>query len=276
MRAAPSELGYPGDMADPAEPSRVASGPRPGEPSFAERVRTLLHLGRTAALSTVSSRHGAAPFGSLVDYGVASDGSPTLFTSRLAMHTRNLLADPRASLLVAEPAEPGEELARGRATLVGRALPVGAGDLEQVRADYLARHEVARAWISFGDFSFLRLEVDEAYFVAGFGAMGWVPGEDLRAAAPDPLADDAAGIVSHMNEDHADALVELCRAYAGTEASAATMTGVDRLGLRVRVATADGHREVRISFPRAVATPEETRKAIVGMLRDARRADGPG
>lgn len=263
-------------MVEPVEPPRAPSGPRPAEPSFAERVRTLLHLGRTAALSTVSARHGGAPFGSLVDYGVASEGSPTLFLSRLAMHTRNLQADPRASLLLAEPAERGEELARARVTLVGRVLPVGAADLEQVRADYLARHEEARAWASFGDFSFLRLEVDEAYFVAGFGAMGWVSGGELRAAPPDPLADDAAGIVSHMNEDHADALVELCRAYAATEASAATMTGVDRLGLRVRAATADGGRELRIAFPRAVATPEETRRAIVGMLRDARRVDGAG
>lgn len=263
-------------MADAGSATSGGPGGPPPEPSHAERVRTILQAGRNGALATVSARHGGAPFASLMPYGVLDDGSPTILVSRLAAHARNLDADPRASLLVVEAAEPGDEVARGRATLVGRVEPVEPGRLDAVRAGYLERHPAARAWASFGDFSFRRLRVDEAHLVAGFGAVGWVSGADLRTAAPDPLADAAAGILDHMNADHADALALLARTLGGVEAARATMTGVDRLGMRVRVAPADGtpQREIRIAFPAPVATPDETRRALVAMVRAARGAAG--
>ena len=130
-------------------------------------------------------------------------------------------------------------LAAARATLLGSLSRVDGPDLAPVRTDYLARHETARAWVDFDDFAFYRLDVNDCYFVGGFGAMGWVPAADYRAAAPDPLADAARGILAHMNEDHADALVLYCRAFAGVEARAATMTAVDRLGFHV-LAEVDG------------------------------------
>jgi putative heme iron utilization protein len=250
------------------DPGARGSGSAPaGEPSFADRVRTLLHTGRAGMLATWSRRHPGHPFGSLAPYGVLADGSPTLLLSRLAVHAQNLAADPRASLLVAP--DPGD-LAAPRVTLVGGVARVSDETLEDARADYLARHESARAWVGFGDFAFHRLDVAAAYYVAGFGAMGWVEGEELRAAAPDPLADSAPAILAHMNADHRDALVLYCRCFAGVTAGEAEMTAVDRLGFAVRVRTADGERSLRIAFSQPVATPDDTRKALVAMVREAR------
>ena len=203
------------------------------EPSFAERVRTLLHLGRTGALSTWSAKLEGYPFGSIMPYGVAPDGSPTFFVSSLALHTKNLRRDPRASLLVGTAAAE-DPLAVGRVTLVGEVVPVEEATLDAVREDYLSRHPSSRKWIGFGDFTFHRLAVRDAWYVAGFGAMGWIDTADLGAASPDPLADAADGIVAHMNEDHADALVLYAKAFAGIDASAARMIEVDRLGFRLR------------------------------------------
>ena len=73
------------------------------EPSFAERARTLLHLGRVGSLSTLSRKRPGFPFGSLMPYALDSEGRPLFLISTMAMHTQNLQQDPRASLLVTQP-----------------------------------------------------------------------------------------------------------------------------------------------------------------------------
>lgn len=250
--------------------SQAAAAPPAPEPPFAERARTLVHVARVGTLCTRLAARDGVPFGSLGPYGVDADGQPTLLISRLAVHTQNLLADPHASLLVTPPNWQEDPLAGARVTLVGRVAPVADGERDAVRADYLARHEAARYWVDFGDFGFYRLAVDALYYVAGFGAMGWVEAADYRAAAPDPLADHAAGMIAHMNADHADALVLYCRAFAGVAAEAATLTDVDRLGMRIRARHGERLQGVRINFPTAVHTPREARTVLVAMVQQAR------
>ena len=190
------------------------------------------------------------------------------------MHTQHLAADPRASLLVSEVAAPDGVLAAARVTLLGSVSPVERPSVEAVRADYLARHETARGWVDFDDFAFYRLDVVDSYFVGGFGAMGWVTAADYRSVAPDPLADAAHGILSHMNADHADALVLYCLAFAGVEARAATMTAVDRLGFHVTAQGDAGTRGLRIPFSREVHSTGDARAVLVEMVRDARARIG--
>ena len=67
-----------------------------GEPSDAERGRTLLAAAHTGALATVAL-DGGFPFGSLVAYTIDDVGRPLLCLSDLAEHSRNLAADARAS-----------------------------------------------------------------------------------------------------------------------------------------------------------------------------------
>ncbi len=246
------------------------STPPVPEPPFAERARTLMHLGRTGTLATQLKKHAGFPFGSVAPYGLDGIGRPTFLISTMAVHTQNVLADQHASLLVTQPGWNEDPLAGARLTLVGRVAAVGADDLSAVRDDYLARHENARYWVDFSDFAFYRMDVEDLYYVAGFGAMGWVDAADYRGAQPDPLAEDAAGIIDHMNADHADALVAYCRAFAGIAADAATMTGIDRMGIRVRAQVGDRLQGVRINFPRDVRTPMEARKVLVEMVREAR------
>jgi putative heme iron utilization protein len=227
-------------------------------------------VGRVGSLGTICLRQPGHPFASVAPYGLDETGRPTLLLSSMAMHTQHLVADPRASLLVTDPVASDDVLAAARATLLGSIARVGGAELEPVRADYLARHETARAWVDFDDFAFYRLDVADCYFVGGFGAMGWVSGADYGAAAPDPLADTAQGILSHMNADHAEALVLYCRVFAGVDASAATMTSVDRLGFHVIARTDAGMRGLRIPFSREVRSTGDARAVLVEMVRDAR------
>jgi heme iron utilization protein len=258
-------------MSRHAGPGPEAGPPPPPEPSYAERARTLIHLARAGALSTVSRRHPGHPFGSVMPYAQDDRGAPLLLISTMAMHTQNLEADPRASLLVTQPGWTEDPLAGGRVTLMGRAARVPAAGRPAVRETYLARHPKAAFWVDFEDFSFWRLEVADIYFVGGFAAMDWITSEGYAAARPDPLADAAEDILAHVNRDHADALLTLARVHADPEAEEAIMLTVDRLGFRVRVKSGERLHAERVPFPREVTTAEECRAALIEMIGRARR-----
>ena len=254
---------------------RKHAGPGPGdqpsvpEPSFAERVRTLVYLGRVGSLSTLSRKQPGFPFGSVMPYGLDGQGRPVFLISTMAMHTQNLKADPRASLLVTQESADGDPLGASRVTLVGNVVPVLDADKAAAREAYLARHANSKYWVDFEDFAFYRLEIVDIYFVSGFGVMGWVAATEYGSSQPDPLVDAMGGIIEHMNADHRDAIVLLARKFANIEAQEATMTAVDRLGFHVRLKTAEGMRGARIAFLREVRTAGETRKVLVEMVRQA-------
>src|ERR1700690_1811860 len=98
-------------------PSRKHAGPGPAsetptvpEPSYAERARTLMYLGRIGGLSTLSRKQPGFPFGSVMPYGLDDRGRPIFLISTMAMHTQNLQANPRPSLLVSQEGTDGEPL----------------------------------------------------------------------------------------------------------------------------------------------------------------------
>jgi putative heme iron utilization protein len=252
-----------------AGPGPATDLPPVPEPTFAERARTLMYLGRMASLSTLSRKQPGFPFGSVMPYGLDDRGRPIFLISTMAMHTQNLQADPHASLLVTQQDTEGEPLGASRVTLLGNVLPVPEPELAEARKLYLERHANSRYWVDFEDFSFYRMDVVDVYYVGGFGVMGWVSPSDYDHSQPDPLADSMAEIIQHMNADHKDALVMLARTFAHIDSMEATMTAVDRLGFHVRLKTAEGMRGARIPFLRELYNPAETRKVLVEMVKRA-------
>ena len=253
-----------------AGPGAASDQPPVPEPTFAERARTLVYLGRVGSLSTMSRKQPGFPFGSVMPYGLDAHGRPVFLISTMAMHTQNLQADPRASLLVTQEASDGEPLGASRVTLVGNVQVAPNTELAEVRRLYLERHANSKYWVDFEDFSFYRMEIVDVYYVGGFGVMGWVSASDFDRSQPDPLADSMSEIIQHMNADHKDALVLLAREFAHIDAIEAAMTAVDRLGFHVRLRIQDGMRGARIAFSREVSDPAETRKVLVEMVRQAR------
>ncbi len=244
------------------------SGPRAPEPSHAERVRTLLAAERLGTLATQSHKHPGFPFASVMPYALDDSGAPFFLISSMAVHTQNVIADPHASLLVMQSGGDADPLGAPRATLLGPVTRVDANDA--LRAAYLERHPTSRYWIDFDDFSFFRLDVQDVYFVGGFGVMGWVAATDYVAAERDPLMDHAASILEHMNADHADALRSIAKHYAELDAEEATMVSVDRLGFTIRAKTKEGMKGARIAFPEEVRTREDARRVLVAMTRASR------
>ena len=197
-----------------AGPGPVTDLPPVPEPTFAERARTLVYLGRMGSLSTLSRKQPGFPFGSVMPYGLDDHGRPIFLISTMAMHTQNLQADSHASLLVTQQDTDGEPLGASRVTLLGNVLPVPKPEWAEARKLYLESHANSKYWVDFEDFSFYRMEVVDVYYVGGFGVMGWVSAPEYESAKPDPLARAASEITRHMNKDHRDTLILLARVFS--------------------------------------------------------------
>src|ERR1700759_3894855 len=187
-----------------------------GEPSDAERARTLLAGLTHGHVSTVGAREPVGyPFGSLVGYALDDRGRPLLLLSELAEHSTNLAADPRASLLVAAAPEEGvDPLSTARVTLVGDLREVDTAERAAAHERYRQVHDGA-FYSSFADVRIYRLEVANVRYVGGVRRVSLVSARGYREAEPDPLTGHVVRIVGHMNDDHAEALVAFCRVLAG-------------------------------------------------------------
>lgn len=239
-------------------------------PSPAGTVRQLLRAADRASLATLqregSSGPAGWPYASLVLMAVDHDAAPILLISTLADHTRNLLQDPRASLLIDATAGLDEPLTGARATVLGR---LERSDAPRHRARYLARHPSAATYAGFGDFAVWRMQVDSAHLVAGFGRIHWVAGADVLGQSGLPLEDRETDIVEHMNEDHADAIALYAKVLLGLDGDGWVMTGVDAEGTDLRL----GGRVARLAFDNPVEDAEGARVELVRLVKRARAAE---
>lgn len=226
-------------------------------------AKKLLREGRTGALATLMPGSGD-PYCSLVNLATAADGSPLLLISKLAVHTRNIFADPRCSLMIDER-KAGDPLEGGRVMLMGTAI--GTDD-KGVRRRYLERQPDAEMFASFADFAFYQVLLKGAHLVAGFGRIVDLEPEDVLTQVDD-AEDLVAGepdILAHMNEDHA----ETCRLYAtkilGAPDGAWRCVGCDPEGLELQL----DRTALRLPFPQRVRTPGMLRVMLKQLAEQAR------
>ena len=215
----------------------------------------------SGVLSTLSQRLNGYPFGSVAPFILDHAGRPVILISDIAEHTKNIVADPRVSLIV-QPYSPDMQV-NGRVTIIARAERLD--DKDGLGPRYLRFHPQAESYFAMHDFKFYRLEPVRIRYIGGFGRIHWVEPEAYRC--PDsPLAEQEGDIVAHMNADHGDNLRAYCRHVHGVEPREATMLGIDPDGFDVR---ADGG-ELRFAFARPVDDAQAARQALVELARAAR------
>jgi putative heme iron utilization protein len=234
----------------------------------ARLARSLLRRRRQGALATLMADDGA-PYCSLANVGSNADGSPILLISRLALHTKNILADSRVSLMLDERTS-GDPLEGARIMVAGRAEEAGANDLDLLRRRYLNAHPSAEVFANFKDFSFFRINPSGAHLVAGFGRIVDLRPEQFLTDISDaaPLLKAEQGAIEHMNADHRDAMQLYAIKLCGAEAANWRCTGCDPDGMDME---ADG-RTLRLDFPRRIVTPAALRQMLKQLADQARDA----
>jgi putative heme iron utilization protein len=229
-----------------------------------QAAKKLLREGRSGALATLMPGSGD-PYCSLVNVATAIDGAPLLLLSTLAVHTKNLLADPRVSLMLDERKD-GDPLEGARVMLMGT-MAAPTGD-PAARVAYLRRHPEAEMFVGFADFAFYRMDISRAHLVAGFGRIVDLKAADVLTDTSDAaaLAEAEADAIAHMNADHAEA----CRLYAtkllGAPDGAWTCVGIDPEGLELQ----QGRLTLRLPFAQRVAGPRPLRQMLKQLAEQAR------
>jgi heme iron utilization protein len=233
----------------------------------ARLARSLLRRSRQGALATLMPGSGD-PYCSLVNVASHPDGSPILLISRLALHTRNLLGDARASLMLDERAE-GDPLEGSRIMLSGRAEQASGDDVAILRRRYLNAHPSSEAFVNFKDFSFFKIRPTGAHLVAGFGRIVDLKPEQFLTGIADAAAllEAEQGAVDHMNADHRDAMNLYATKLLGAKTDDWRCTGCDPCGMDLQAGTTT----LRLDFPQRIVTPAALRQ-ILRQLADQARA----
>src|SRR5882672_9199003 len=190
-------------------------------------ARSLLRRSRQGALATLMAGSGD-PYCSLVNVASHFDASPILLISRLALHTKNILADNRVSLMLDERAA-GDPLEGARIMLAGLAEEAAGEPADILRRRYLSAHPSAEVFVDFKDFSFFRIIPIGAHLVAGFGRIVDLGPEQFLTGLSnaEALLEAEAGAVEHMNADHREAMDLCATKLLGAEAGDWRCTGID-------------------------------------------------
>lgn len=251
-----------------AMPGNIPENARqPADFKPVEWARDLLRTIRVAALGTVD-RNTGHPVTTLVTVATDIDGSPLISISKLASHTANLAADPRASVLLARTGK-GDPLAHPRLTVLGRFEQVADADRRaRLRGRFLARHPKSQLYIDFPDFSIWRLAVEAGHLNGGFARAADLKPADilLDIADAEGLIAAEPGAIAHMNEDHAEAVSLYATVLAGEQPGPWRLSGADPEGFDLVA----GDRTARVLFPERVSTAEGLHKTLVAMAREAR------
>lgn len=190
----------------------------------------LLHAAAVGTLATHARQPEGFPYPTVLPFAPDALHRPTILVSRLAEHTHNLHADPRAGFLAVDAAD-GDVLSSQRVTLLGTFEPIES--TPEVVQRYLRYHPDAERYLVLGDFTFWSMRLERLRYIGGFGAMGWLGGDEL-----DPLPP--------LAHDEENALIEEFGSQGGAQAGdpgGFQLIGVDRYGIDLKQGRA------RIRFP---------------------------
>jgi putative heme iron utilization protein len=240
------------------------SAPAPGSASAAAAARRLVRTALKGSLGTLD-RGSGHPYASLVLFATEPDGTPIFLISRLALHTRNLEKDARASLLIDGTAVLDDPMTGGRLTLMGQVRRTSS---TTALRRFLARQAGAQRYASLPDFAMFALEIVSGHYIGGFGKIfDLTPAQVLTdvADAQDLIAAET-DIISHMNRDHADAVALYATQLAQGPPGAWRMSGIDPTGADLLHCS----NAARLEFPRRVCTSAEARTTLIALVQEAR------
>lgn len=232
--------------------------------NLADEARKFLRSTHNGMLSTFSIKFPEYPFGSVAPFILDHQAQPILLISTIAEHTKNIIHNPKVSLLVLAGAE--DLQANARLTILGEAIKIDKNDT-LLQARYLRYYPESAGYFEMHDFSFYRLQIEKMRYIAGFGKMGWLDAASLDSQET-PLATQEAGIIEHMNTDHAHSLINYCQHFHNLSVIDAQMLGIDTDGFDVRAIDVKQQQQwLRFDFEQPVTDATSARAALVQMSK---------
>lgn len=224
-------------------------------------ARRLLRRFRTGVAGTRGVRYETYPYTAALPFCTDQQGRIVVLVSHLSEHTRGFARDAHVSFTVS-PSNP-DFRPEARQTVLGH---ISEHDDTAAAARYLRFFPDNARFLEIGGFRFYAIEPHHVRLIAGFGSAHWISGSSVLAE-PYPLADAEQDILSHMNNDHRDSLIQYCRHGHDVAVSDAEMLGIDCDGFDLRA----NDRILRFDFDTEVRTAEQARMALVALSKSARK-----
>jgi len=190
--------------------------------------------------------------------------------SDLSSHTRNLVSDPRSSILFEAASRLNNPQAGSRATLLGRIHRV---EDDRLYRRFLAHHPGATLYAGFGDFHMYRMSVERAHVIGGFARAEWMDADDVipKDVATTELTDGEAAFLERFNRDYQQAIHLLAAQVLRRPGSNWTIVGIDIDGCDFcRKQTL-----ARLDFDNTVGNPTEFERTIQQLIKAVETNDRP-
>jgi heme iron utilization protein len=235
--------------------------------ALTREARQFLFATRHAVLSTYSMKYPGYPFAAIAPFICNQQAEPVILVNASAEHAKNVHENAKVSLLVFSETENKH----AQLTLIGEALPCEKNDAD-FRARYLRYFPDAVTYYDLDEFHLYRIRVEHVRYIAGLGRVDWFEGDSLNEDLSDSmLAAQEAGIVSHMNDDHIDSMLEYCQHIHGITADQAEMIGLDAEGFDVKYTQGEEiYGQLRFQFEKPVLNAMDARKALVALAQACR------
>jgi putative heme iron utilization protein len=239
--------------------------------TLAKEALQFLRTTQSGVLSTFSTKFPGYPFGSVAPFVLDHSSQPVILISTIAEHTKNIIENPKVSLLVF--AGDDDLQANARLTLIGEAKQINKENTD-LRARYLRYLPQAAGYFDMHDFSFYRIEIAQIRYIAGFGKMGWISGATIlpiELVENSQLAAQESSIIEHMNTDHVHSLIAYTKHFHNINATHAEMLGIDTDGFDAKITIEkDKSQILRFNFDDPIQDAQSARIALVNMSKMAK------
>ena len=219
-----------------------------------------------AVVSTISKNMAGYPFGSVTPYMLDSDGKVYMYISDIAQHARNLHEDNKLSLTIYNQAESGDQNENARITLVGDASIVEGDKHEEILNRYVKLYPEAESYASAHDFNIWQVDVKRVRYIAGFGKIFWLEQAEWITGDAPWTAAEAQGMISHMNEDHQDAMQLILKQHTNVDDDNVIMSDILSTGCYLY----SNERNYFIPFAAICTKKSDARKQLVELTQAAR------
>jgi putative heme iron utilization protein len=230
----------------------------------AREARQMLRSHRYGALCTLSKKFDGYPFGSITPYLVDHNGGLIILISTLAEHTKNILNNPRVSLITHNQNAPHIQT-QGRVTVVGDAQLIS--DRAQTGARYLRYFPEAESYFGMHDFSFYRIMPIAIRYIGGFGKIHWAELTDYSPKNFEVYAQQETQILATLNAQQKNTLQQILKQQYGISEPKALAIGLDGDGLDLR----SGEQVWRLEFAEELADPGQALQALKQLTRTQAR-----
>jgi heme iron utilization protein len=237
--------------------------------SLAIEAKQFLRSTRSGVLSSFSTKFAGYPFGSVMPFVLGHDCQPIVLISTIAEHTKNIIANPKVSLLVFAGAE--DLHANGRLTLIGEAEQLAKNDAD-LMARYCRYFPESTGYLAMHDFQFYRINIHQARYIAGFGKMSWMAGDEIVDVnqSVNTIAQLETSMIEHMNADHIESMQLYCQHFHQVKPETVHLVGVDSDGFDMEAIINDDIKMLRVNFESPIVDANSARAAFAALAKTAR------